>query len=147
MSTLGTLLHRAAMSGDVTEVQRLINSGENTNAQNDFGWTPLHIAAGLSSQIATALVSNGSNTEAKDRNGWTPLYYAIISDEEDNVRTLIGLGADIDATDSKSKTVFNFAISCGKIGPAQMLLDAGAKTTPEERAFLEHLKVNGLPTI
>ena len=115
MSTLGTPLHIAAAAGNIAEVQRLIAAGENPNAQNSLGWTPI--------------------------------YFAIISDEEETMQTLIGLGADIDVTDSNSKTVFNFAISCGKIGPAQILLDAGAKTTPEERAFLEHLKVNGLPRV
>ena len=147
MSTFGGSLHFAAAVGDEAEVQRLISNGENTNAQNACGWTPLHVASGTSAKVVRMLVDNGSNIEAKDQFGWTPIYYAIIAGEEDVISTLMDLGADIDTSDLKSQTPFVFAISIGQIGPAQILLDAGAKTAPAERAFFEHLKANGLRKI
>jgi ankyrin repeat protein len=59
---------------DLQEMKRLIDAGADPNAQDDNGWTPLHIAAQESSLDAVRLLLDaGANPNVRNSGGQTPL--------------------------------------------------------------------------
>ena len=71
---------RAAWVGYTETVAALLGAGANPNAQNEFGATPLHVAAGKGRAAAvTALLVPGADRNAKDIKGRTPLQWAAES--------------------------------------------------------------------
>ena len=108
--TGNTLLHLAVSISDVHKrveaSKQLIRLGEEVNAANDAGWTPLHVmlaASGdseanrlASKQLAELLVRNGADVNAVTAlYGWTPLHMAAALHDAEMVSLLIELGADI----------------------------------------------------
>ncbi len=75
----GTLLHGAALKGQLDIVDLLIKKGADVNAKDDgYAATPLHLAAYLGhKQIVQALLLAGADVNAKDRDGDTPLDNAL----------------------------------------------------------------------
>jgi ankyrin repeat protein len=66
-------LHEAARRGDAAEVERLVRSGADVGAKDEYGYTPLHHAAESGHEaICVALVQRGADVRAKDRGGDTP---------------------------------------------------------------------------
>ena len=108
--TGNTLLHLAVSISDVHKrveaSKQLIRLGEDVNAANEAGWTPLHVmlaASGdseanrlASKQLAELLVRNGADVNAVTAlYGWTPLHMAAALHDAEMVSLLIELGADI----------------------------------------------------
>lgn len=67
-------IHEAALAGNVEVVQRLLTEGEEVDARDEFGMTPLHWAA-LLGQVETVqlLLGQGAEVNARDNDGGTPL--------------------------------------------------------------------------
>ena len=62
---------------NLAEVQKLLAKGENVNAANEQGNTPLHYAVALDNpEIVKALLAKGANLRAENDKGWTPLLIA-----------------------------------------------------------------------
>ncbi len=62
---------------NLAEVQKLLAKGENVNAANEQGNTPLHYAVALDNpEIVKVLLAKGANLRAKNDKGWTPLLIA-----------------------------------------------------------------------
>ena len=57
----------------------LLNAGADLNAQNQYGGTPLHVAAGNNENpaVITALLNAGADPAARDDKGRTPWKYAF----------------------------------------------------------------------
>ena len=89
-----TPLHRAAiirlgrttmLAPDV--VQLLIDSGADLNKVNNFGETPLHVAAKEGNEaMAQLLLIRGAETEMIDQHGRTPLKWALMKGHKDVVQ-------------------------------------------------------------
>lgn len=73
-----TTLFRAAASGFIEGVQRLIDKGAKLNAVDELGWTPLHyvVSVGQSPEMVSCLLSNGADAELCDNEELTPLELA-----------------------------------------------------------------------
>ena len=83
-----TLLHLAAMEGNVKEIERLIPLGYNVNAQDNYGYTPIHLAEYNSVEASLSyrdgkngvdylltivkLARNGANENLVDNEGLSP---------------------------------------------------------------------------
>jgi hypothetical protein len=109
-SGLNSQLLAAAQKGDVAEVAALLAKGASVDAQNEFGLTPLIIAADKrNGDLIRLLVSRGANVTLKDPTyGKTALRAAITSwadlrgnlapkasaDRVDIIRLLLEKGAD-----------------------------------------------------
>lgn len=88
----GIELCRAAASGDVEYLRRLVKYGVNPNV-TDYGHrTPLHVAAAEGHpQAAEVLVrEGGADVLAKDRRGFTPLDEARVADDQATIQLLEG---------------------------------------------------------
>ena len=70
-------LHQAAYKGDVTELKRLLKTGESVHGLNTEGATPLHWAAFKGqTEAAKVLLRHGADVNAMTKKGSTPLRLA-----------------------------------------------------------------------
>lgn len=92
-----SLLHLAAMMGEINAVRFLINSGVNVNIQNALLHTPLHLAAGAGhKEIVEILVKQGNAAiDVFDARNQTPMHYAVNNKELEIVKLLLELGGDV----------------------------------------------------
>jgi cytohesin len=104
----------AAYKGDLTPVQRLIESGK---AQETFeqGLTLLHAAAaGGHTQIVDLLLANGSDVHSQTQAGYTALHYAVAGNHRQLAELLLANGADINAEPGK-QTPLHWAVRHPKL--------------------------------
>lgn len=85
----GIELCRAAATGDIPYIGRLVKYGVDPNV-TDYGHrTPLHVAAAEGNPQATQLlVKEGADVLAKDRHGFTPLDEARVSEDQATIQLL-----------------------------------------------------------
>ena len=84
----------------------LIRKGADVNAVDEYGWTPLMLAA-MDNQDFHALlvlIGCGANVNAVDSNGWTALMLATWNNSYFYIaRLLVDFGADVDMADNKGR--------------------------------------------
>ncbi|KAF9765323.1 hypothetical protein IL306_002410 [Fusarium sp. DS 682] len=76
-------------------------------------------------QQMSGLLAQGANINGRNGEGNSPLSCAILANQENAVRFLLGAGADTNGKDMKMPPVF-LAASVGSIGVARMLINQGA---------------------
>ncbi len=130
-------LHRAVVTGSLSEVQMLLANGANPNIQTNKGWTPLHFAACLNRvDVMRVLIEAGATVDARNSNGQTPLHTACglappLSQPphipaEQAVAVLLASRADVNAADSLRVTPLIAAVFRKHVGTASELLARGA---------------------
>lgn len=84
---------RAAETGDVRSLRRLIADGADINATDAHGWTPLMKAAKNHHLKAVAeLITAGAKLNAETRNGWNALSIAVKAGSPQIIALLAGAG-------------------------------------------------------
>ena len=87
-------LHHAAIRGDLTAVQRLVDAGADLSQRDDWqlpprNWTPLHYAAaGGNVAVIHHLILSGADVRAVDYTGWTPMVVALSKQQIDAANLL-----------------------------------------------------------
>lgn len=100
-------LMMAAIKGDLAEVKALIDRGAHVQQP---GWAPLHYAAiGPEAAVVKLLLERGANVDALSPNGSTPLMLAAQYGSEENVKLLLGAGADWRLRNQKNLAAVDFA--------------------------------------
>lgn len=110
MESSATVFISAIKNNDISTIKRLIKGGANVNVSNEFGQTPLHMAAFLYAahqqsgrELLELLIKCGADVNAKDKDNRTPLYYAVCRLEYNDsdhallsscLRSLLDAGAD-----------------------------------------------------
>lgn len=87
-------LHRAARSGDLKQVESLIEHGTPVNARDSLGGTALHDAAWAGeAEIVEYLIRAGADVNARHSEGQsTPLDYAVLMNRFEVVEILLDHG-------------------------------------------------------
>ncbi|WP_353283592.1 ankyrin repeat domain-containing protein [Wolbachia endosymbiont (group A) of Pogonocherus hispidulus] len=94
-----SLLHLAAMIGEINAVRYLIRKGIDVNVRNALHHTPLHLAAGIGHEnVVKILVEEGSaEIDVFDARNQTPMHYAVNNKKLEIVKLLLKLGADVNS--------------------------------------------------
>jgi hypothetical protein len=117
----------AVYEGDLEKVKKLLDEGEDINAKDDYGRTPLHYASiNGDLDIIKFLVEKGANVNAKDDYGRTPLHYASIYGIVDVVKFLVKEGANVNARDEYGSTPLHYAAPKGYLDVVKFLVEKGA---------------------
>jgi ankyrin repeat protein len=100
-------------TGTPQQIQAAIDKGEDVNAQDKNGLTPLMWAAGFNqnSEAITTLLKAGADVKARDNAGKTPLMYAAAASypSPEVITALLGAGADAKPKDNLGHTAIEYA--------------------------------------
>jgi hypothetical protein len=123
-------LQQAARSGDVAILRSRLQLGDDPNARDQVGCTPL-LDAVSSGHLETArvLVAGGAHVNAASPSGRTPLIEAAEGGRADIGRFLVQSGADLDAGQRGFGTALETAERTGHNDFAAMLRGAGARSS------------------
>jgi uncharacterized protein len=107
-------LHKAAMEGNVYELQSLLNSDDIDVNEIKDGWSSLHLAAHFgNTEAAALLLQNGADIHMKSGNEManTPLHAAAANKQnrKDMLGLLLSHGANINEKQSGGWTVLHQA--------------------------------------
>lgn len=117
-------LHYAAYyKNDRSYLEPLIESGADTEASDQYGWSPLISAVEYDHlESAKTLLSCGANIEHRDKDGLTPLHHSIIRNSHQVLATLLMHGADQRAITKNGETILHFAAKSGDSKTLDILL-------------------------
>lgn len=117
-------LHRAAASGDLETLGRLLSEGGRVNARDKEEWTPLHLAA-IADELEAAklLIDRGADIDARGRYDMTPLHWASLRGSAHVAEELIARGAKLEARNIYGMTPLHEASTRAV---ARLLLSRGA---------------------
>jgi len=105
------------------------------NAPNDFGWSPLHLAAFVGNvDNVKLLLDRGADIRlrAKTKFHNTPLLIALLTGHVDTVRLLLDRGADIFDRQAEGTAALHHAALSGDLEMVKLLLERGAELNSRE---------------
>lgn len=92
-------------------VKYLMESGASANVKDDFGNTPLILAAyNNQSEVIVALLASGADINVITEGGYSALFAAIDNHHDQSVEVLLDMGADINVVDHTGRSVLIAAI-------------------------------------
>lgn len=89
------LLFKYSAQGDLSKVQKLIQVGADVNTTDSINYNTPIIAAGKNIEVIKELIKNGANLEAENQDRQTALSLACENKDIPTIKSLIGLGADV----------------------------------------------------
>ncbi|NVK48992.1 MAG: ankyrin repeat domain-containing protein [Cyclobacteriaceae bacterium] len=103
-----TNLHLAVLQGNLENVSEILKSGSNLNEKDQYGSTPLIIAATFGkSEIAKLLIEEGADLNIPNNQGSTPLHIAAFFSYRDIVEALLSKGADKSLRNNDGATAYD----------------------------------------
>ncbi|TKS67352.1 BRCA1-associated RING domain protein 1 [Collichthys lucidus] len=107
-----TLLHLAAIKGDVEAVKELLDQGVDPNLKDNAGWTPLHEACNLGHlAVVEVLVSSGALLNTPGYKNDSPLHDAVRNGHPAIVKVLLQHGASQHVLNLHGKRPADYAVS------------------------------------
>ena len=113
MKKVETLVYENDFDG----FKELVNSLDDVNLQDKYGWTPLHLAIrrGREEMVKFLVEDKGANINTQDEAGWTPLMEAIMDDFPNIVKYLVEKGADLSIANKRGATAPMLAQKFGRV--------------------------------
>ena len=101
---------------DRDSFKKLIDSLDNVNIQDKYGWTPLHLAIrrGREEMVRYLVEEKNADINIQDNSGWTPLMEAIMDDFPSIVKYLVEQGADLSVANKRGATAPMLAQKFGR---------------------------------
>ena len=123
-----TGLHAAAQQGNLAQIGSLIAAGNDINARDAYGRTPLHVATFARQREAIrALIAAGARTDLLEHDRYDAVTIAAVADDEETLRVLLSLGASAKLITSRyDGTALIAAAHLGHDGVVRQLIAAGA---------------------
>lgn len=88
-------IQTAAFIGNIDAIKKHIAAGTDLNVKDQYGSTPLNIAATFGkTKVAIALIEGGADLTTTNNEGSTPLHTAAFFCRTEIVKTLLAKGAD-----------------------------------------------------
>ncbi|WP_353278785.1 ankyrin repeat domain-containing protein [Wolbachia endosymbiont (group A) of Udea olivalis] len=115
--------------GDGSEAlgQSILENGEDIDAQDKDGVTPLHWAvADNNKELAKLLIKHGADVDARNRDKHTPLHYAAVHGYVEIAKYLIDNGANVNAQDQDEHIPLYFSVTNDNKELAKLLIKYGA---------------------
>lgn len=139
VKTGGSKLHDAAASGDVEELEKLMDEDLETGSAlvdpvKSDGTSPLITAAMMGHvRVCELLIEQGADLELTGINGATPLQVAASMGHLDVLSLLIRKGANVNAKHKfAGSTALHFAVEMGQTKAVKMLCKHGADAESEK---------------
>ncbi len=103
-------------NNDLEAFKAFINSLEDVNVQEKYGWTPLHLAIrrGREEMVRYLVEEKNADINIQDNAGWTPLMEAIMDDFPNIVKYLVEKGADLSIANKRGATALMLAQKFGR---------------------------------
>lgn len=140
---LNEKLLEASSTGDLKEVESLLEQGADVKWMNEYGYTALMYAARLygHKDICEALINKGADVNATTEDGDTALMEAAGYGHKDVCELLIANGADVNATNKNGVTALYQAARLGYNNDVCELLIANGAKVDEKTLAKAHLSV------
>lgn len=123
-----TALHLAARYNLPVAARKLLEFPVNTNAEDNSGETPLHVAVRADAiEVFRLLIQNRSTSiDAKTQAGFTPMIIAVRLVVENMVEELERANADIGAVDNDGRSALHWAAALNNLPALEFLLSKGS---------------------
>ncbi|KAK6305990.1 hypothetical protein J4Q44_G00229150, partial [Coregonus suidteri] len=103
-----TLLHVAAIQGDIQRVRDMVSQGLDVNMADNAGWTPLHEAVSHGHyEISKDLIQTGALVNCIGDSGTTPLHDAVVQGHLQIAELLLKHGADPLLKNNNGQTAYS----------------------------------------
>ncbi len=101
-------IQTAAGDGHLDRVKSLVAKGASVNAQDEYGYSPLHAACSYGNvEVARWLLEQGASVALRDADGDTPL---SVCEDPGCADLLIAAGADLLSMNTEGATAYHLAV-------------------------------------
>lgn len=136
IDNINILLFSAAYTGNLAEVEKLLQKNADVHFKTYLNQTLLHAAAfGGNQTIVQLFLQKGLNVKALDKAGNTVLHAAATGGGSGAIDLLIASGADMEAIDRNQRTALNIAAESGNFAAMKALINRGANVNDDKNLF------------